>query len=129
MRREKVDDSMFVMDPSKQDIEKINLAEIIVNGGGGFGVDGNSIEGDSHDCLCKVVVWDSTVVYHARMDGAGSLYDPWGIDEGAVAKLNKQKGAENWPHRRVSRMVFEQYLAFLRTHNKAHLLNAQRTHR
>ena len=131
-------DNIFVMNPNRTEVQGVNMDDIIAQGGGGFGIGGHIVEDTkSQKCLCKIELQTlgtgqqktTRPLYFVRMDGAGSLYDPFGIDEGAATKLNKQQGVEHWSHRRVDRTVFEQYLAFLSTHNKAHLLNAQRNNR
>ena len=140
-REQQLKDSIFVMNPNRTDVQGVNMDDLIASGGGGFGIGGHIVDINGPACMCKIDIQlldeESPInrqpvrrpLYFVRMDGAGALYDPWGIDEGAAAKLNKHKGAENWAHRRVSRTVFEQYLTFLKTRNKAHLLNAQRISR
>ena len=132
--RERPEDGIFIMNPNRTEVQGVDMDDIIAQGGGGFGIGGHVVEETkSQKCLCKIELQTlgtgTRPLYFVRMDGAGSLYDPFGIDEGAAAKLNKHQGAEHWSHRRVDRTVFEQYLAFLSTRNKAHLLNAQRNNR
>lgn len=92
----------------------------------GFGIGGVVVETTSSKCLCKVGDLDGKKFYYARTDGS-NLYDPWGMySEGNTTRFDKQKGHDLYPFVRVSELVFNQYLAYISTRNRAHLLNAQR---
>lgn len=123
----------FIMNPDNVLLDTVIVCvdELLEGETLGFKVGGHKIDHEHSDCLCKVVMQildrDNTrLVFFVRMDGTSALYDPWGIDEGRAARLDQHKGAEQWRFTKVSKKVFEQYLSFLKTHNPAHLHNAQR---
>jgi hypothetical protein len=133
MKRENLEDGIFVMNPNKHNVEGVNVDAIIADGGGGFKMGGQEVKLNDPTCLCKIeVVLESNMskikipIFYVRINKAGHMYDPWGLEEGRSQALNKQTGALEWEHAKVKRRIFEQYLSFLRTRNRAHLLNAQR---
>lgn len=134
MKRENPEDGIFIMNPNKHDVAGINVDDIISRGGGGFKMGGQEVALNDPACLCKIeIVPNSNLtkkvikpVFYVRINKAGYMYDPWGLEEGKVEELNKQTGALEWEYAKVKRRIFEQYLSFLRTRNRAHLLNAQR---
>lgn len=136
MKRENPDDGIFIMNPNKSDVEGINVDTIIASGGSGFVVGGHQAQFDFKLCLCAIDVKIDEVrgretrrpVFYVKMNGAGLMFDPWSLDEGELEKYDAAQGRYVFEYAKVNRRVFEQYLAFIRTRNKAHLLNAQRNY-
>jgi hypothetical protein len=134
MKRENPEDGIFIMDPNKNEVQGINVDDIISRGGSGFKMGGQEVATSDPDCLCKIeIVPHSSLskkimspVFYVRINKAGHMYNPWGLEEGRSGALNKQSGGLEWEYSKVERGIFEQYLKFLRTRNQAHLLNAQR---
>jgi len=70
---------------------------------------------------------ERVVAYYIKMSTKGELYDPWGIyTEGQNHKYARHAGQSAWKYRRVTELCFKYYLNFLRSRNKAYLLNAER---
>ena len=65
--------------------------------------------------------------FYIKMSTTGELYNPWGMyTEGQANRYAKHAGQPAWKYCKISEVCFEYYLKFLRTHNKAYLLNAER---
>jgi len=75
----------------------------------------------------KPKVREKTVAYYIKMGTTGEIFDPWGMyTEGLANRYAKHAGQAAWKFKRVTERCFKFYLDFLRTRNKAHLLNAER---
>lgn len=83
---------------------------------------------DRLDACCKIKSSEHGPVYLAKVNVlTGFLYDPYGLfDDEAKAKKAIHKGKHVFEYKRITEKVFNFYLKFLRTRNKAHLINAQR---
>lgn len=65
--------------------------------------------------------------YHVKTNNRGDLYNPHGMYESANTHNKKHvSGDLVWRFQEVNLRVFELYLSFLKTNNKAWLMNAER---
>jgi hypothetical protein len=97
----------------------------------GYGVGGRKVSIDHIDCCCKKKTVDTDegelTYYFIKVDSTGFLFDPWGhYSEGTQAKQSRQSGKPMWNFHKVAKDCFNFYLQFLKTRNKAYLVNAER---
>lgn len=70
---------------------------------------------------------ESMTAYYIKMSTKGELYDPWGMyTEGQNHKYARHAGDSAWKYHRVKELCFKYYLNYLRSRNRAYLLNAER---
>ena len=82
---------------------------------------------DSPYAYAKRVKINDKVVYYAKQDKYGRLYNPNGMySERNQAKELRHAGRPNWVFRDVNRKVFDYYIKFLETKKEAWLHNAER---
>lgn len=80
---------------------------------------------DRNEAYAKVVESDTGRAYFIKRGNNGHFYNPIGLySEGNSDK--KRLGLNEWKFERVNRKVFDFYLSFLRSKNKAWLVNAER---
>lgn len=82
---------------------------------------------ENNDTCAKKVTTDSSVKFFIKTGIYGKIYDPIGLySEGTSAKFLAKAGKKAWEYKQVNNKVFDMYLSFLRTKNKAWLTNAER---
>lgn len=82
---------------------------------------------EKSNACAKKVISDKSTKYFIKTGLYGKVYDPIGLySEGTGAKFLARAGKKAWDFTQVNSKVFEMYLAFLRTKNKAWLTNAER---
>ncbi len=64
--------------------------------------------------------------YYVKKASHGRFFNPWGVDEGRHNKQLRHTGKAEFEYHTVNKRSFTFYVAFLRTHNTAQLLNAER---
>ncbi len=65
--------------------------------------------------------------YYVRMSRLNRMYNPFDMyNSGNSNKEQMKLGRPTWKLKEVSKLVFDLYVAFLRTKNEANLLNAER---
>ena len=86
------------------------------------------VDKSSKDIYAKKTVKDGDVKYYLKIDGQGKLYNPIGMfaNERANVHIKNLKGASNKNFVEVRQKIFEYYVKFLKTKNKAWLQNAER---
>lgn len=78
-------------------------------------------------CATIKYVDDNPVKYYVKVNTSGMLYDPIGMySEGGLNKDLKHTGKKEWQNKEVNSKVFNFYLNYLKTKNKAWLNNANR---
>lgn len=76
--------------------------------------------------LAKEVVNEKTS-YYIKCDDRGQLYNPYGMyAESHLTTRSRKTGKPNYKFTNVKKRVFDLYLNFLKTKNKAWLSNAER---
>lgn len=86
---------------------------------------------DNPDCYAKRIAYNGEkgVVekYFVKFGIDGFMFDPWGpFSEGSQSKFARLHGRPTWNFREVNKKVFEYYITFLQTRNKAWKVNAER---
>jgi hypothetical protein len=82
---------------------------------------------DKPNVCAKKIVSDQSTKFFIKTGIYGKIYDPIGLySEGTAAKFLARAGKKAWEFKQVNSKVFEMYLSFLRTKNKAWLTNAER---
>lgn len=75
----------------------------------------------------KKIITDKTTKFFIKTGVYGKIYDPIGLySEGTAAKFLARAGKKAWEFKEVNSKVFNMYLSFLKTKNKAWLTNAER---
>jgi hypothetical protein len=81
---------------------------------------------DGEVCAKKIIT-DNNTKFYIKTGLYGKIYDPIGLySEGTSAKFLSRVGKKAWEFKQVSSKVFDMYLSFLKTKNKAWLTNAER---
>lgn len=82
---------------------------------------------ETSNACAKKVITDQSTKYFIKTGLYGKIYDPIGLySEGTGAKFLARAGKKAWEFKQVNAKVFDMYLTFLRTKNKAWLTNAER---
>lgn len=82
---------------------------------------------ETPNACAKKVSTDQSIKYFIKTGLYGKIYDPIGLySEGTGAKFLARAGKKAWEFKQVNSKVFDMYLTFLRTKNKAWLTNAER---
>lgn len=82
---------------------------------------------ETNDTCAKKISSGSSVKFFIKTGIYGKIYDPIGLySEGTSAKFLARAGKKAWDYKQVNNKVFDMYLSFLRTKNKAWLTNAER---
>jgi len=82
---------------------------------------------ETADTCAKKVTSNSSTKFFIKTGIYGKIYDPIGLySEGTSAKFLARAGKKAWNYKQVNSRVFDMYLSFLRTKNKAWLTNAER---
>jgi len=80
------------------------------------------------DAFAKTIIGTRTTRYFIKQNGKGKFFNPIGMYEELVHnKQRKHIGQDEWTYTEVNHKVFMYYLAFLKSKNLAHLLNAERS--
>ena len=84
-------------------------------------------DSETDDVCAKKVPREKTFKYYIKTGVHGKIFDPIGLfSEGTSAKFLARAGKKAWNFTQVNAKVFDMYVAFLRTKNKAWLINAER---
>jgi len=105
-----------------------------LSGDGVFGYTiGDELIDENHkDCFAKMVVFtdadgQTKINNYIKRGSDGSLFNPWGMfSEGTQGDYSRNKGKSEWAFSKVSAKSIGHYRWFLKTRNKAYLLNAER---
>lgn len=126
-------ENIHVINPNDQrDIfEEVNITETAYAKPEKLGSDPVTVNPDSQDACCKIrVTQDSQNLrtsYFVKTGVRGSVLDPWSqlgdYDQRRYAQI---AGKNMWDYSRVTEKCFNHYMAYLKTQNKAHRLNAER---
>ena len=82
---------------------------------------------ETSDACAKKIITDKSTKFYIKTGIYGKVYDPIGLySEGTSAKFLARAGKKAWEFKQVNSKVFDMYLSFLRTKNKAWLNNAER---
>jgi len=82
---------------------------------------------ESADVCAKKIIGNKSTRFYIKTGLYGKIYDPIGLfSEGTGAKFLARAGKKAWEFKQVNSKVFDMYLSFLRTKNKAWLTNAER---
>lgn len=86
---------------------------------------------DNPDCYAKRVAYNAEKgikeKYMVKFGIDGFMFDPWGpFSEGSQNRHARLHGQATWKFREVSKKVFEFYITFLQTRNRAWKINAER---
>lgn len=82
---------------------------------------------ETSDVCAKKVIGEQSTKFFIKTGLYGKVYDPIGLySEGTGAKFLARAGKKAWEFKQVNSKVFDMYLSFLRTKNKAWLTNAER---
>lgn len=82
---------------------------------------------ENTDVCAKKIVGNKSTRFYIKTGLYGKIYDPIGLfSEGTGAKFLARAGKKAWDFKQVNSKVFDMYLSFLRTKNKAWLTNAER---
>ena len=88
---------------------------------------------DENGAMAKKVVYSNGkteffVKFATAGAGVGRMLNPWGVyyNVGDEHKYEKTMGRKRYEFRKVSEVVFNNYLKFLETRNERHILNAER---
>ena len=104
----------------------------------GYGQGGREVpiqkgEADNPECYCKILYYqdDSLPHYFLRVDNRGFISDPIGLltdaNNNPHRGFSETRGKPTWSFRKVTKYVFEQYLRYLQTRNKALLRLCERS--
>jgi hypothetical protein len=82
---------------------------------------------ETPEVCAKKIVGEEKTKFYIKTGLYGKVYDPIGLfSEGTGAKFLARSGKKAWNFKQVSSRVFDMYLSFLKTKNKAWLTNAER---
>lgn len=82
---------------------------------------------ETSEVCAKKVTTQSTTKFYIKTGVYGKIYNPIGMfSEGTAAKFLARAGKKAWNYKQVNSKVFDMYLSFLKTKNKAWLSNAER---
>jgi len=84
---------------------------------------------DLEEAYAKQVFKQGTKHYFAKTNGRGDLYNQYDLYAEGNAKKTRPNGEPIWKWQEVTQRVFELYLSFLKTGNRAWHANAQRANR
>lgn len=89
--------------------------------------EGNPIVYDENKAYAKQVLQGTRYVYFVKVGNSGHLFDPLGLYASREeSKLSMTRGKPEIRFVQTNQKVFDHYIAFLRTKNKAHLSYATR---
>lgn len=82
---------------------------------------------ETAEVCAKKISTQSSTKFYIKTGVYGKVYDPIGMfSEGTAAKFLARTGKKAWNYKQVNSKVFDMYLSFLKTKNKAWLSNAER---
>lgn len=82
---------------------------------------------ETKEVCAKKVIGEKTTKFYIKTGLYGKIYDPIGLfSEGTGSKILTRSGKKAWEFKQVNSKVFDMYISFLRTKNKAWLNNAER---
>jgi hypothetical protein len=82
---------------------------------------------ETSEVCAKKILSDKATKFYIKTGLYGKIYDPIGLyTEGTGAKFLAKTGKKAWEFKQVNQKVFEMYVSFLKTKNKAWLTNAER---
>lgn len=82
---------------------------------------------DKPDVCAKKVISNNSTKFFIKTGTYGKIYDPIGLySEGTSNKFLARAGKKAWDFKQVNAKVFDMYVSFLRTKNKAWLTNSER---
>jgi hypothetical protein len=82
---------------------------------------------ETSEVCAKKIISNKSTKFFIKTGIYGKIYDPIGLySEGTGAKFLARAGKKAWEFKQVNAKVFEMYLSFLKTKNKAWLTNAER---
>jgi hypothetical protein len=85
------------------------------------------VNSETQEVCAKKIISETSTKFYIKTGLYGKIYDPIGLfSEGTSAKFLARAGKKAWDFKEVNQKVFDMYLSFLRTKNKAWLNNAQR---
>jgi hypothetical protein len=85
------------------------------------------LNSEKPNVCAKKIIGDQSTKFFIKTGLYGKIYDPIGLySEGTGAKFLAKTGKKAWDFKQVNAKVFEMYLTFLRTKNRAWLTNAER---
>ena len=82
---------------------------------------------ETSEVCAKKVTNQSSTKFYIKAGVYGKIYNPIGMfSEGTAAKFLARAGKKAWDYKQVNFKVFDMYVSFLKTKNKAWLNNAER---
>lgn len=82
---------------------------------------------ENANVCAKKLITEKTTKFYIKTGLYGKIYDPIGLfSEGTGARFLAKAGKKAWEFKQVNSKVFDMYVSFLRTKNKAWLSNAER---
>jgi len=82
---------------------------------------------ETSEVCAKKVTSQAVTKFYIKTGVYGKIYNPIGMfSEGTAAKFLARAGKKAWDYKQVNSKVFDMYLSFLKTKNKAWLNNAER---
>lgn len=82
---------------------------------------------ETSEVCAKKVTTQSSTKFYIKTGVYGKIYNPIGMfSEGTATKFLARAGKKAWNYKQVNSKVFDMYISFLKTKNKAWLNNAER---